>query len=237
MNIEKLAQQFWRDGFLKIEDFFEHDLMDAYNQLIVDHFGGQPEHLHDEEFLARSGADVIPWFPQRDGVTEFDRVAGNPGLRRLTECILGPAWRALYCMVMFSGQGTKGQAWHQDCPPDDKTQFNLNRLVYTMDITEEIGGQTIVVRGSHLKGLLPASDRDESYEDEVALWPRKGDLVLLHGHAWHRVQPVTGRYRVSTNYRCVPEGVNEEVTDICVYRDMRYQFSTSKVVENRLDQS
>lgn len=236
MNYEKLAQQFWRDGFLMIEDYFDHRLMDEYNELIVGHFGMQPEYLHNEEFLARSGAEVIPWFPQREGVNAFDKVAQDPGLQHLTERILGPEWRALYCMVMFSGQGTKGQAWHQDCSPGDKTQFNLNRLAYTMDITEDIGGQTIVVRGSHLAGLLPASDRDESYDDEVVLLPRKGDLILLHGHAWHRVQPVTGRYRVSTNYRCVPKGVPEDVTDICVYRDMRYQFSTSEVVENRLGQ-
>ena len=47
-------------------------------------------------------------------------------------------------MVMFSKQGSKGQSWHQDCPPEDTSRFNLNRLVYSMDIDASIGGETLV---------------------------------------------------------------------------------------------
>jgi hypothetical protein len=49
------------------------------------------------------------------------------------------------CMAMFSKQGSKGQAWHQDCAPEDAKKFNMNRLVYSSDITAHIGGQTLVV--------------------------------------------------------------------------------------------
>ena len=136
-------------------------------------------------------------------------------------------------MVMFSKQGTSGQAWHQDCPPDDPQQFNLNRLVYTRDISDEIGGQTVVVPGSHRAGELPVGDPTGHFDGEVVLRPKKGTLVLLHGHTWHRVLPIKGRYRFSTNYRAAPAGVPDDVTDVCVYRNMRYQFSTSEVIEER----
>jgi ectoine hydroxylase-related dioxygenase (phytanoyl-CoA dioxygenase family) len=136
-------------------------------------------------------------------------------------------------MVMFSRQGRKGQSWHQDCPPEDPNRFNLNRLAYTHDITEEIGGYTVVVPGTHKKGLLPAGEPEIDLEAQVILKPKKGTLVLLHGHTWHRVLPVHGRYRVSTNFRASPKGVPADVTDVCVYRNMRYRFSSSEVIEER----
>ena len=137
-------------------------------------------------------------------------------------------------MTMFSKKGTKGQAWHQDCSPDVISQFNMNRLVYSSDITAEIGGQTVVIPGSHRRGELTIGDVDEEFSDQVVLSPSKGTLVLLHGHTWHRVKPVQGAYRVSTNYRSMPKGTPEDITDICVYRNMRYKFATNEVVEDRL---
>ncbi len=234
MNYQALAEQFWRDGFLMIENFFSIDLMDDYNSKILEHFGENPEFSHNAEFLSRAQTEVIPWFPQRDGDNSFDLIEHDSRLISLTKAILGNEWYTQYCMVMFSRMGTKGQAWHQDCPPENSAQFNLNRLMYTMDITKETGGYTMVVRGSHRKGLLPACDHDVDFPEQQIFIPKKGTLILLHGHAWHKVLPVTGNYRVSTNYRSAPAGTPENITDICVYRNMRYQFSTSQVVEDRL---
>jgi hypothetical protein len=71
------------------------------------------------------------------------------------------------------------------------------------------------------------------FDDQVVLRPKKGTLVLLHGHTWHRVLPIVGAYRYSTNYRAAPAGTPDDITDVCVYRNMRYRFSTSEVVEER----
>jgi len=87
--------------------------------------------------------------------------------------------------------------------------------------------------GSHRMGLLPAGNPHEDLGGQRVLNPRKGTLVLLHGHTWHRVLPVTGAFRFSTNFRAAPSGTEANITDICVYRNMRYQFSTSRVVEER----
>lgn len=234
LDYTALAQQFWRDGYLVIEDFFDDNLMDRYNIQILNHFGLRPEFEHTDEFLQRAQVEVTPWFPQREGNKDFDIVSQDPRFRALTQAILKDDWYEQYSMVMFSKQGTKGQSWHQDCPPDDARFFNMNRLVYTMDIDPNLtGGQTLIMPGSHLKGLIPSPSEEFPEQDKVVLTPKKGSIVFLHGHCWHSVTPVTGKYRVSTNYRCAPKDTPENITDIGIYRNIKYQFSTSEVIEER----
>lgn len=234
MQLEQLANDFWRQGYLVLEDFFSADTMDNLQSLILGHYGLNPEYEHEAAFLSKSATEVIPWFPQRSGEHAFDEIDQCPKMLELTQAILGAGWQGLYCMTMFSKKGTKGQAWHQDCPPDDPQQYNLNRLVYTMDIDEQVGGEVLVMPGSHRLGKLPIGEVNEDFSEQVTLMPKKGTLVIIHGHTWHRVLPIKGAYRLSTNYRAVPQNTPEDITDICVYRNMLYQFSTSKVLEDRL---
>ena len=233
MTDEALAKRFDRDGYLVVEGFFEERLMNSLDERARRHFGTDPDYCHDEEFLAQSKADVIPWFPQNEGIAAFDAVDADQRLKSLTYAILGNDWRSLYCMVMFSKAASEGQAWHQDCPPGDAGRFNLNRLVYTRGISEVTGGEVVVVPGSHRLGLLPAGDPTGDFDGQVVLRPQRGTLVLLHGHTWHRVLPVKNAPRISINYRAAPQGAPDDVTDICVYRNMRYRFSTSEIVEER----
>ncbi|MGB3145388.1 MAG: hypothetical protein WBB24_14900 [Maribacter sp.] len=58
-------------------------------------------------------------------------------------------------MKMFSIAGSKGQSWHQDCPPDNPLKFNLNCFIYTHDITENTGGANAIMPESHKAGILP----------------------------------------------------------------------------------
>lgn len=234
MNTTPLLDTFKRDGYLVLEDFFDASLMDALNGLIRSYYGDDPEFWHNDEFLEKSQTEVIPWFPQNEGVEAFDAIDNDPRVQELTQGILGDGWCSQYCMVMWSKQGTTGQAWHQDCSPDDASRFNMNRLVYTSDITDDIGGQIVVVPGSHKRGLLPAGDPHGDFDGQVVLRPRKGTLAFLHGHTWHRVLPIKGQFRYSTNYRVAPAGTPDDITDVCVYRNMRYRFSTSEVVEERV---
>jgi ectoine hydroxylase len=242
MNTEKACQSFWQNGYLVLEDFFDSELMDRIDSTIRSHFGDNPEFRHEEEFLSKSSTEVIPWFPQNPDLPEyvgetaalFNRLEENRDLAHLTGALIGEDWRPLYSMVMFSKKGTVGQAWHQDCAPENPEKFNMNRLVYSRDLTHEIGGQTVVMPGSHRKGLLPAGEPHEALEGQVVLKPRKGTLVLLHGHTWHRVLPIKGAFRFSTNYRACPASTPADITDICVYRNMRYCFSSNSIVEDRL---
>lgn len=241
MDLENLHEEFWENGYLVLDDFFEPELMAQMDTIIRGYFGDDPQFWHEQEFLEKSKTEVIPWFPQNPDLPEhdpelaapFDRVESDPRLGQLTRALLGADWGSLYSMVMYSRQGTSGQAWHQDCPPDDPACYNLNRLVYSRDLSTEIGGQTVVMPGSHRRGVLPVGDPHEDLEGQVILNPKKGTLVLLHGHTWHRVLPITGDFRFSTNYRACPSGTPADITDICVYRNMRYSFATNSVVEDR----
>lgn len=233
MDINALAKTFWLQGYLAIDHFFDDELMDSYQAHILRHFGDEPDFIHNSDFLEKSNTDVIPWFPKLDGINDFDTAEQDPRLIALTEAILGAGWSSLYSMVMFSKKGSNGQAWHQDCPPEDKSKFNLNRLAYTMDIDDRSGGRLLVMPGTHRGGVISVGDMNEDFAEQVVLSPKKGTLILIHGHAWHRVQRVMSHIRVSTNYRCCPANTPEDITDTCVYRNMRYQFSSNSIIEER----
>ena len=232
--LNEISKNFERDGFVHLPGFFDAGLMDELNRLISAHFGDAPDYEHDDAFISESQCEIIPWFPQREGVIAFDAVSDDPRLHEVTEAAIGKGWGSQYSMVMFSNAGTSGQAWHQDCPPEDAGRFNLNRLVYTAAIREEIGGQVIVMPGAHRRGAVTVGEPHEDLPGQVVLTPGQGDLILLHGHCWHRVTPIKSGSRTSTNFRAAPAGVPDDITDVCVYRNMRYRFSTAEIVEERV---
>ncbi len=232
MDEDLIMDEFWEKGFIVFENFFSAALMDEYNDKILDHYGVNPNWEHTDEFITKSAVEVIPWFPYREGKRYFERINNDKHFNAITDIILKDGWNNLYCMMMFSKAGSIGQAWHQDCSPDDKKLYNLNRLVYTHDITEETGGEIVIFPNTHKAGMLPAGIPNEDLEGQLVLKPKKGTVIFLHGHCWHRVMPVK-KDRVSSNFRAVPKGTPEDITDICVYRNMRYKFSTSEVIEER----
>ena len=129
-----LFARFQQDGYVVLERFFSEALMRELDALIEAHYGAAAELTHTDEFVDRSQVEVVPWFPHLEGVAAFDQVETHPDLAAVTDAVLGAGWRSDYCMVMFSNAGSAGQAWHQDCPPEHPSQFNLNRLTYTRDV-------------------------------------------------------------------------------------------------------
>ena len=234
MNINQLANSFHLNGYVYIENFFDRNLMDLYQNKILDHFALDSSYKHESDFIKKSDTDVIPWFPQNDGEKAFNIIEQDKRLKNLTEAILGPGWKSLYCMVMYSNQSSNGQAWHQDCDPSNSNIFNLNRLIYTMDINKISGGEVELIPCSHKKGIIPPISEGDDLDGSITIEPKKGSLLMLHGHLWHKVLPINQTIRASTNYRCVPNGVPDSITDICVYRNMLYQFSDERVLEERI---
>lgn len=241
MNYKQLAKDFWQNGYIVIPGFFEEDLMGRLDANINRHFGDNPEFSHEAEFIKKSKTEVIPWFPQNpdlegystDLASPFDQLESDQRFEQLTKAILGEGWEPLYSMVMFSKTGSSGQAWHQDCPPEDSLKFNMNRLIYTQDHAEYEGGLTVVMPGTHRRGELTVGDPNEDMQGQVILQPQKGMLILLHGHTWHRVLPISSGVRYSTNFRVCPQGTPADITDIAVYRNMRYSFYSNSVIEER----
>ena len=88
--------------------------------------------------------------------------------------------------------------------------------------------------GSHRRGFLPAGAPNEDLDGQVVLQLQKGMLILLHGHCWHRLLSINDSKRVSINYRSAAAGTPDDITDVCVYRNMRYRFSTGEVIQKRV---
>lgn len=233
MDLKNIYNTFWEYGYLILENFFDNELMDAYNEKILKHYGVDPGWEHTDEFISKSAVEVIPWFPYRDDEGGFDGIDRNTDFNTITDTLLPDGWSNLYCMMMFSKAGSSGQAWHQDCPPDNPRLFNLNRLVYTHDITDDTGGEIVILPKSHKAGILPVGKPNEDIKGQKVYQPKKGTVIFLHGHCFHRVMPVR-RDRISSNFRTVPLGTPDNITDICVYRNMKYKFSTSEIVEERV---
>jgi len=233
LDPSELNRQFWTDGYVVVEGLFDDSLLDLLHAKILDHFSGAFQNANSKDFDDLAATQVVPWFPELEGVDGFSLIDENPQMAEMTTAMLGEGWNTQVCMVMYSAPGSAGQAWHQDCPPEASQDYNLNRLVYTSDIDEQTGGQLVIVPGTHRQGTIPAGEPHGDLPGQVTIAPRKGSLVLLHGHCWHRVLPVGSTSRVSTNYRATPTGTPGNVTDVCVYRNMRFQFSTQSVVEHR----
>jgi hypothetical protein len=221
---------FWGQGYLHIPSFFSDEIVDKLHYSGISHFTKNPEFKHDKEFIHKSSTDVIPWFPQQEGNKLFDNIQKYKSMYTITNSLMGLGWSSQDAMVMYSKSGSNGQAWHQDCPPENPNHFNLNRLVYTSDINGQTGGIIVVRPKTHLTCPITSGGQQQDFDDQVLLKPNKGSLILLHGHTWHRVTPILNTPRLSINFRCIPNNVPNNITDICVYRNMRYQFSTQTVL-------
>ena len=242
-SIEDATDQFWRDGFLVIDDAFEAQLMDHLDKFIVAHqWDGIPP---GSEYPPGARTDAEAWvlmnwsdpLDRRCRVecpstpVDFDELDLQPFLKELTSAILGPGWIRRKKVVMYSANGTMGQAWHQDSPPQVPHEFTINRLVFTRDTRPEVGGQIMVVPGTHMPNpdpqVLPYGEPGTALPGQLELWPNKGSFVLIHGHTWHRVLPPHGGHRASINSRALPAGCQDNGgTDTTVYRNLVFTHST-----------
>ena len=65
MDPKKIAEQFWKEGYAVIEDFFEPALMDELHELILQQFGGKYDSCLTDEFSTLAKTEITPWFPDR----------------------------------------------------------------------------------------------------------------------------------------------------------------------------
>lgn len=225
--LDQLAAQFAKDGVLAFPNFFSPGEMEEVNGELDVHFEELKRTLLKEQMneLAHDhGCDVVPWNPCGEGNEVFQRFHALEKLHRVTEAVLGAGYTAPSSLVMFCIPGGRGQAWHQDCPEDDATVFNLNRLIYTRDVKPE-EGSIVFVPGSHRWGRIPPGGHQDPMEGEITLAPTAGTLLFVHGHVFHRVTPnESTRPRISVNFRAFPLGVDPDVTCIGVYRTGTVNF-------------
>ena len=99
--------EFERDGFIVFEDFFDTGLMNDLDARVRKHFGDAPTFVHDDEFLDKAQTDVIPWFPQNEGVAAFDAIDNDERLNELTRGILGDGWASQYLSLIHISEPTR----------------------------------------------------------------------------------------------------------------------------------
>lgn len=183
------------------------------------------EHFRDRVAERQHSCEVIPWDPIADGQQEFTGLLDLPALVAATTDCLGPGYHQGNSLVMSSPPGGCGQAWHQDCPVDDASRFNCNRLFYLDDINEAMG-PVVIVPGSHKRGRITPGDEQEDLPGQLVLTPRRGSLILLHGFTWHRVLPNHSRVaRLSVNFRAFPAGCPRDYDHIGLYRNATVDFT------------
>ncbi len=225
---EVLASFFDTQGYLVFPNFFDPETLDALNTELHQHFaailGNALGAARSRDEAKTFDCDVIPWDPVAEDNRLFRRVHADDRMNALTAKVLGDGFGVGSSLVMYSVGGGKGQAWHQDCPSEATDAFNLNRLIYTEDVSAK-DGALVFVPGSHRLGVIPPGGHQDTMADEVMLCPTAGTLALLHGHVFHRVTPnLNQRPRVSANFRAYPAGIDPSVNCIGVYRNGSVNF-------------
>jgi hypothetical protein len=227
----ELRQRFNRDGVVVLPGFLTEQQMLPLRRELDAHYAP----FADTATTSHNGAgilavfecDVVVWAPLKEGNAAFLALNEMSELAEVTESVLDAGYTTNpQGLVMYSVGGGRGQAWHQDCPasgPESK-EFNLNRLIYTEDVTLA-DGAIVFVPGSHRFGRIPSGGHQEPIEGEITLEPRAGTVVLLHGHVYHRVTPNLNRKpRTSINLRAYPAGTDSTVNCIGVYRNGDVNF-------------
>jgi hypothetical protein len=227
----ELRQRFDRDGVVVMPRFLSEPQMVPLRRELDAHYAplaARAATSHNGAgILAPFECDVMVWAPLKDRNAAFLALNEMPELDEVTEALLGPGYHANpQGLVMYSVGGGRGQAWHQDCPPGgpENKDFNLNRLIYTDDVSLA-DGAIVFVPGSHRFGRIPSGGHQEPIEGEVTLEPRAGTVVYLHGHVYHRVTPnLNQKPRTSINLRAYPAGTDADVNCIGVYRNGDVNF-------------
>lgn len=227
----ELRHRFDRDGVVVMTGFLTEAQMIPLRRELDAHYAplaatAATSH-NGAGVLERFECDVMVWAPLKDSNAAFMALNEMRELAEVTEALLGTGYSTNpNGLVMYSVGGGRGQAWHQDCPPEgpESKEFNLNRLIYTDDV-ELADGAIVFVPGSHRSGRIPSGGHQEPIDGEIALEPRAGTVIFLHGHVYHRVTPnLNMKPRTSINLRAYPAGTNPDVNCIGVYRNGDVNF-------------
>jgi ectoine hydroxylase-related dioxygenase (phytanoyl-CoA dioxygenase family) len=229
--IDQLRHQFETQGYVVCPDVLTPDEMLQINQELNRHYNLDDTSRQSENTSSSFDCQVISWNPLSDNNAVFKGLLGHPQLRQVTTACIGENYHEGDSLVMLSRFGGVGQAWHQDCPPDNLEHFNVNRLFYTRDIKEE-DGAIVVVPGSHRHGRIPTGGSQDPMPGEIHLTPKAGTLVLLNGLCYHRVTPnISKTPRISINFRAFAQGVPTNLCNIGVYRNGAMDFVAGKAVD------
>ena len=82
MNLDAkiIHDEFWTNGYVVIDNFFDRELMDELHELILAQFGSKHDSCLNDEFAIKAQTQIVPWFPQREGIGRFNVIDDDPRL-------------------------------------------------------------------------------------------------------------------------------------------------------------
>ena len=129
-SADSRRRKFAEHGVVVVPGFLDREQVAFLNREIDAHYGPLVRERFGIEAVSQAAiemdCDVITWDPLGEEVEPFQVLAADPRLATLTRELIGE-FSAPGSLAMWSVGGGKGQAWHQDCPPDDPSQFNCFR--------------------------------------------------------------------------------------------------------------
>ena len=215
MLSEEQKEQFWRDGFLVVENAVTPAALKALQTAFLG-------------WVEQSREHAAPYGETMDGRARFDvepaHTAAKPGLRRvnapveispayfdvmassrMTDCVaelIGPNVKAHHCKInsKLPGGGTAVK-WHQDFPFTPHSNDDLITALLMVDEVTEENGPLEVVPGSHKGdihglwhgGVFTGSVADDVAEDcqksAVTCTGSAGSVCLMHTRLLHGSAP------------------------------------------------
>jgi len=224
LDLASMNETFARDGVLVVENLFDPSELNDINAALDEHWQASHESGEDEQAkkdFEHIKCQVMLWWHAEMDDMRVRALMQSDKLRDTTANLLGPEYTHLHTLIAYSLPGGDGQAWHQDSRAQDNNKhFNVNRLIYTRDTTEE-DGAVVAVPGSHRAVEIPHGGEQDDIPGQKIICPKAGTVVFLHGRCYHRVLPnVSGRMRISVNFRVKSPGASDRLIDRPIYRHM-----------------
>jgi ectoine hydroxylase len=223
------ARRFWSDGYVVFDAFYPREVAAAAHEWLTSTGEGAPAWTDATTSESiETDLDIHIALPQAMSPS-IQRVHGDERFLALTNAILGEGFADLYGILFrFKGPGVGGP-WHQDCSSEIGEPYCVNRLVYSHDAGDAVGGELVVVPGSHKVGRIPPGEQHVSLPRERTITPRAGTVVMLHASTFHRVAAVRSTVpRFSINLRAAPQGTSDTVTNTAVYRNVVCLFDQGR---------
>jgi ectoine hydroxylase len=228
-DAELVRKDFHKTGAAILPSFFSADELAPIIAAVDEHWKQSDKNAVVHKDFERFETYPMSWNPVTEKHPAFLSLLNHPDLDAATRAVLGSDYVQEVDLVMYTAKGM-GQAWHQDCPPENLKKFTVNRLIYVRDV-DPAAGALVYVPGSHLMGRIPAGGNQDPIAGEMHVTPKAGTLAFLNSLCFHRVTAnQLDTPRVSINFRVRPPGVEAGYDKVAAFRGGEYDFAKQKAL-------
>lgn len=187
-------EQFWRDGFLVVDDLFSGDEVEALRSACLSPL--------DQQWKTAGHTVHSLGITQRHPA--FLELARDARIVNRLKTLIGPDIQLQHSKLAAQAaqKGKGGFGWHQDFAFFPHTNTDLVAVMIMLDDATPQNGCMNMVRGSHTLGVLNHTDEEGLYtgtcreplweqqpENVAAITPRAGGISLHHCLTLHGSGP------------------------------------------------